>query len=151
MNTLSAAQSAKPKKLTRTRVALLIYALICFSFVVVFSYLPLAGWSIAFFDYKPGISLFNTPFTGLKYFKMAIFEPELLPVLRNTLVLSFLTLLMTPIPAFFAILLSEMRSSKIKRIVQSITTLPNFISWVLVFTIAFVLFSAGDGIVNKIL
>ncbi len=123
----------------------------CFILVIIFGYLPLLGWGITFFNYKPGLNLFQCDFTGLKYFKLALFEPELIPVIRNTLAISFLGLLATPVPALFAIFLSEVNSSRIKKLVQVTTTLPNFISWVLVYSIVVGLFSANEGLVNSLL
>ena len=138
------------KKFSSSNIQLFMYAFLCFGFILVFNYLPLLGWVIAFFDYKAGISLLKTPFTGLKFFKMALFEPELLIVLKNTLIFSFLSLLLTPLPAIFAILMNEMRGVRVRKTIQTLTTLPHFISWVLVYTIMFVTFSS-DGLLNKIL
>lgn len=130
---------------------LYIMALPCFLLVIIFSYLPIAGWSMAFFNYKPGLSLFKSDFRGLYYFKLFFSDMEILPVLRNTLVMSFLGLVVSPLPIIFAIFLSEMKSDKYRRLLQTVTTLPNFISWILVFSIAFTFFSVGDGFINKIL
>ena len=71
-----------------------------------FSYVPLFGWLYAFFDYKPAVSLFQCDFVGLKYFKRLFAEPEVWTALRNTLALSFLGLLTSPLSVIFAILLS---------------------------------------------
>lgn len=119
--------------------------------VFMFSYIPLFGWIYAFFDYKPGIPLFNSDFVGLKYFKLAFFEgSELGYVLRNTLMLSFLGILTTPLPAIMAILISEIKNKAFRRIVQSTTTLPNFISWIIIFSLFFSLFST-EGQFNQLL
>lgn len=130
---------------------LLYMAVPCFLFVIAFSYVPLFGWIYAFFDYEPGLKLYQCEFVGLKYFQLAIFEPELIPVLRNTIAISFLGLLSTVLPIVFAILLSEMSSKKYKKLIQTATTLPNFISWVLVFSIFFAFFNTSDGMVNNVL
>lgn len=123
----------------------------CFILLVVFAYLPITGWIMAFFDYKPGLDIFKCSFSGLKYFKLAIFEPDLIPVLRNTLALSLLGILSSPLAAIFAMFLSEMRSKRFQKIIQTTTTFPNFISWVLVYSIAFTFFATGDGVINKLL
>ena len=130
---------------------LFLMALPCFAFVVIFYYMPIFGWIYAFFEYKPGLKLNQCAFVGMKYFKLALEEPELLTVLRNTFVLSFLGILATPLPAVFAIMLSEMRSKAYKKVIQTITTLPNFISWVLVYAIFFLFFSIDGGLVNELL
>ena len=119
--------------------------------LILFHYLPLGGWLIAFFDYRPGLFLFQTDFVGFKWFGFALSEPELPIVLRNTLVLSGLTLLTTPLPMIFAVLLSEMPSRRYRKIVQTTTTLPNFISWILVFALFYAFFSTSDGLVNRLL
>lgn len=120
-------------------------------FLFLFSYVPLFGWSYSFFNYKPAIPLSKTPFVGLQKF-IEIFEErdEFLNVMKNTLALSFLQLLTTPVPVIFAILLAEVRSMHFKKIIQTTTTLPNFISWVIVFSLAFNLFSA-EGLANQVL
>jgi len=123
----------------------------CFILLIVFSYLPVAGWVMAFYEYKPGLAIFDTEFAGFKYFKLALDEPDLLPVLRNTLALSLLGILFSPLPVLFAVFLSEMRSKAVRKFIQTTTTFPYFISWILVFSIAFTFFSTGEGFVNAIL
>lgn len=119
-------------------------------FVFIFSYVPLAGWICAFFDYKPGFSFREMEFVGFKYF-VYMFKTwsQTKTVLLNTLILSFLGLLCSPLPMVFAILLSEMKSKRLKKIVQTTTTLPNFISWIIVYGLAFSILSA-DGMVNTL-
>ena len=119
-----------------------------------FSYLPLYGWTYAFFDYRPPKSLSDCAFVGLDWFKSMVGTPEkrqqLWEVLRNTFVMSGLGLFTAWLPMAFAILLSELGSKRFKKIVQTLTTIPNFISWVLVFSIAFSLFSSS-GMANNLL
>jgi ABC-type polysaccharide transport system permease subunit len=103
----------------------------------------------AFVDYKVGGSLFDNAFVGLKHFYRIYHNgSDLLRVLRNTLVLSGLGLLVSPLPAIFAILLNEMSGNKLKRLVQTTTTLPNFISWIIVYSLTFAIFSADGMIAN---
>lgn len=142
----------KPKRrLSSGKRTLLFMTIPCIIFVALFAYLPLAGWVIAFFDYKPGLNLLNVPFVGLKYLIMAYKDTEMFPVLRNTLVLSFLGILSSPLAVVFAILLNEMRSKKIRKFVQTTTTLPNFISWVLVYALFYIIISSNDGMLNSVL
>lgn len=101
------------------------------------------------------MKLSNTPFAGLKYFT-SIFNSayklrDITRVMKNTLGMSFLGILTSPLPMMFAIMLYEMRSQKYRRVVQTLTTLPNFISWVLVYSVAYAMFSIGDGFVNRAL
>lgn len=119
--------------------------------IFMFCYIPLMGWLISFFDYKAGVPLFETEFVGLKYFRlMAKDYKEVLLVLRNTLVMSGLYLACAPLPMIVAILLNEVRSSKFRRAAQTVTTIPNFISWVIVFSMAYALFSY-DGTINGLM
>ncbi|MBP1990933.1 ABC transporter permease [Paenibacillus eucommiae] len=141
----------KKRRISKGQITLLMMAFPCVIAVILFSYLPLLGWIIAFFDYKPGFKIFDVPFVGFKYFEMAFNDPELLLVLRNTLVISFLGILISPSSVIFAIMLTEMRGKVLRKFVQSTTTLPYFISWVLVYAVAYVMFSVGDGMLNKVL
>lgn len=119
--------------------------------VFLFCYLPLFGWIYAFFDYKPGIPLSSTPFIGLQKFADILSNSEdILRVLRNTLVLSFLSILASPLPVILAILITEAKNIRFQKIIQTVTTLPNFISWIIIFSISFVMFST-EGLVNQIL
>lgn len=123
--------------------------------VFVFSYLPLYGWLFSFFDYRAGLQLFNCKFVGLKYFAQlannAVLFQEMLRVLRNTFAMSFLGLLTSPLPVIFAIMITEARASTFRRFVQTLTTLPNFISWIMVYSVVWAMFSVGDGFVNRLL
>lgn len=122
--------------------------------VAVFSYYPLYGWVYAFFDYRPPFPLSMDSFVGFKWFK-SMFENEvkinaILNVLRNTFAVSGLSLLFSWFPMVFAVFLNEIKSKRYKKFVQTVTTLPNFISWVLVFSIAFCVFNS-TGVVNQVL
>lgn len=121
---------------------------------VIFCYLPLYGWRFAFFDYKVGGELSSENFVGFYWFSYlfsnAATRSDLIRVLRNTLIMSGLGILTSWLPIAFAVLLAEVRSTKFQRVVQTLTTIPNFISWVLVYAIAFAIFST-DGFINSFL
>ncbi len=126
------------------------FLVLCFAF----SYLPLFSWRYAFFDYTAGGELTWDNFVGLKWFKI-LFQNEaytkrLLDVMKNTLAMSGLGLLTSWLPMAFAIFLAEMKSTKCRRFVQTFTTIPNFISWVLIYAIAFAIFNT-DGFINTLL
>lgn len=119
--------------------------------MILFNYFPVYGWVYAFYDYKPGIPLSATPFAGLEHFREILMDsPDLLNSLINTLVMNFLNILASPLAIIFAIMINEVRSTKFKRFVQTLSTLPNFISWVLVFSLAFAFFS-NEGFINMAL
>lgn len=128
---------------------LLLLALPFTAFVAAFSYVPLFGWITAFVDYRPGIPLMESPFVGLKYLEILIQDWQTLSrVLRNTLAMSFLGILCAPLPAAFAIFLTELPSAKFKKVVQTTTTVPNFVSWIIVYSLAFNIFSI-EGVFNQ--
>jgi multiple sugar transport system permease protein/putative aldouronate transport system permease protein len=126
------------------------FMILCFAF----SYFPLHGWIYAFYDYKPPLKLSQCTFVGWKWFSMLFSNPmqisQLLEVLKNTFAISGLTLISSIFPMFFAILLSEIKCKWYKNIVQTLTTLPNFISWVMVFSVAYSLFT-DTGMLNSLL
>lgn len=116
-----------------------------------FSYLPLLGWRYAFFDYKAGEHLSFDNFVGLKWFTQlfqnAATRSDVARVLKNTLAMSGLGILTSWVPMIFAMFLAEITSHKLRRFIQTLTTIPNFISWVLVYAIALAIFST-DGFIN---
>jgi putative aldouronate transport system permease protein len=123
--------------------------------ITVFAYLPLAGWRFAFFNYRPGLPLRLSDFAGFKWFQSIISSQarrsEVLRVMKNTLAMSGLGILTSWIPVLFAVLLTEFKNERYKKIVQTLTTVPNFISWVMVYSFAFMLFSVDAGLINRLL
>jgi putative aldouronate transport system permease protein len=151
LKTLAIPIRKKKKKLTMSRNILFAMVLPLIILVFAFNYIPLFGWIYAFYNFKPGIALSDSTFVGLKFFRL-VFEDkdELLRVLVNTLALSFLTILTSPLSAIFAILLNEVKHKRFKKLVQTLTTLPNFISMIIVFSLATFMFSSS-GLLNEIL
>ncbi|GIO89940.1 ABC transporter permease [Paenibacillus lactis] len=143
-------KSKKNKLYRRDGIILLLLALPFILFAFAFSYVPLFGWIYAFFDYRPGIPLSQAAFLGLENFRNMFDDPRMGPVLINTLALSFLSILTAPIPMLLAIMISEVRAGWFKRLVQTVSTLPNYISWIIVFSLAFSMFST-EGAVNSIM
>ena len=120
-------------------------------FFAVFRYLPMAGNVIAFRWYQPGGSLFGEYWVGLYYFQMFWDDPTFWHVFANTLILGLLSLLFTfPTPIILALLLNEVRSSRLKRFVQSMSYLPHFLSIVVVAGIIMQLLS-DTGPMNQLL
>lgn len=122
--------------------------------VFLFSYFPLHGWIYSLYDYKPALGIDGSEFVGLRWFKLLVSSStqidQIVQVLKNTFAMSFLGIATSILPVAFAIFLNEIKSKWFKNIVQTLTTLPNFISWVLIYTIAFSLFST-TGLVNTLL
>ena len=141
----------KPFKLNRTRLMLTLMALPFVAFVFMFSYVPLHGWIYSLYEYVPGIPLFKNRFIGLDNFAYILKDMNnIRRVLSNTFIFYFLGLLTSVIPVILSILLTECKSVRFKKLVQTTTTLPNFISWVIVFSLAFNIFYS-DGLLNRFL
>ncbi|MCR2806303.1 ABC transporter permease [Paenibacillus soyae] len=119
--------------------------------VFVFNYLPLWGWTMAFQNFKPGLSFAEQDWVGFKNFIAIFQEPQFYLVLRNTLAMSFMALIAGyTVPVLFAILLNEIRVAFFKRSIQTISYLPHFVSWVVAAGIITKMLSV-DGIVNELL
>ena len=119
-----------------------------------FSYFPLHGWIYAFFDYRAPLKLSQCDFVGLKWFKTLFSNKtqvaQLVTVLKNTFAMSLLGIATSFLPVLFAVFLNEIKCKWFKNLVQTLTTLPNFISWTLVYAVAFSLFST-TGMANSVL
>lgn len=131
---------------------LFLYLLPFLLFVAIFCYVPLFGWAYAFFNYTPGVPLTGDRFVGLHHF-MRLFSnmSDFWQVLRNTLVISFLNLCLSVVPVIFAIMISHVRFRAYSRVVQSLSSIPNFISWVLIYSILFFLIFSENSGMNRVL
>lgn len=119
--------------------------------LVIFNYVPIWGWSMAFQSYKPGRAFFEQKWVGLDNFIALFSDERFYLVMRNTLAMSLMGLAAGfIIPIIFALLLNEMRGQLYKRTVQTVSYLPHFISWVVAAGIVTQMLSGG-GIVNQIL
>lgn len=118
--------------------------------IIAIRYVPLAGWALAFFNYKPGRDLATMPFVGLKYFKLiGFYREDVLNALTNTVALSTLALLFSWFPMLLAILINEIRSRRRRMLIQTAITIPNFVSWVIVYSLCFCIFSS-EGLFNQV-
>lgn len=117
----------------------------------IFYYVPIYGVQIAFKDFSPGIGLWDSPWVGFQHFESFFNSYYFGRLLRNTLLLSFYDLIFSfPAAIVLALLLNELRSSLIKRAVQTITYMPHFIS-IVVISGMMVDFLARDGLINNLL
>jgi len=123
-------------------------------YVFVFSYMPLWGWAYAFVDYVPGKKLLNCDFVGFKNFAVLFGNPilrkNLFQALANTLGIHFLSYIFMPLPMLFAVFLNELPGRRFKKVVQTASTLPHFVSWVIMFALATSLLST-TGLLNTLL
>ncbi len=139
------------KKEVKRQWPLLVWSVFFFLYGLLFNYIPLAGWTMAFQNYKPKTGIFHSKWIGLDKFKFLFSDVTFLRDIRNTLAMGILNITCSFVMAIlFAILLNELKSKGGKRVVQTISYLPHFLSWIIVTGILHDALSAS-GIVNELL
>jgi ABC-type polysaccharide transport system, permease component len=134
-------------KMKRSRYLYLLIALPLVYFFL-FKYLPIYGVVIAFKDFDVFKGILGSDWVGLRYFKEAFLDPDFWPTFWNSISLSLLTILFSfPAPILLAISINELRGSRYKRFIESVSCFPHFISMVAVVSIL-LSFVERDGIVN---
>lgn len=130
---------------------LYLFVLPCIIWLVVFCYVPMAGIVLAFKNYRFDLGIFGSEWAGLKHFQKFITSPEFWMTIKNTVVISSLKIVICfPAPILLALLLNEVRAAKFKRLIQTLSYLPNFVSWVVVVQLMTVIFTPYGGIFNEI-
>ena len=121
-------------------------------YALIFLYRPMVGVLIAFEDYKPTKGIFGSTWVGLKWFNKFLTNYNFSTIFFNTLILSLYTLLASfPIPIIFALLLNQMRFRRVKKLVQTVSYMPHFISVVVLVGMMNVFLSPSNGLVNVII
>ena len=119
--------------------------------VFVFSYLPLLGIVIAFKDFNLLLGIWDSPWVGLDNFKEIFIQPEMLKAVCNTLLYGVcITFGAFPFPVVLALLFNELRNARFKKITQTLTYMPHFLSWISVVGL-FYAFLAKEGTFNQIM
>ena len=145
-------QTAELGKSLRNNKTLYLFLLLPIVYFIIFKYVPMFGNIIAFRKYIPGQSYFGVSWEGFRYFEMFLKDEAFWSVFKNTVVLSGLSLLICfPIPILFSLLLNEIMQKKVKKVVQSLTIVPRFLSVVVVVAMMNALLSPSTGIVNTII
>lgn len=120
-------------------------------YIIIFAYIPIWGWSMAFQKYKLNKSIFEQEWIGLKHFESLFLDDRFILVLRNTVAMSTINLILGFTTAIaLALLLNEIKNQLFKRTIQTISYLPYFLSWVIAAGIVSTVLST-DGIVNSVL
>lgn len=126
-------------------------ALLGVIWMLIFNYIPMGGIVIAFKKFKITRSIAEAPWVGLQYFKEFFMDDNFLNIMQNTLGISLLKLFIGfPLPIIFALLLNEIRNVKFKKIAQTISYLPHFLSWVVLGGIM-VTWLSKTGVINDFL
>lgn len=137
------------KKLSRDKY-LYLMLLPAVAVVLLFKYMPMSGLLMAFEDYDPFEGILGSTWVGLANFTKIFTQPKFTTAIRNTLVVSLLDLIIGfPAPILLALLINELENRVFKKIVQTVSYLPHFLSWISVVGIVIVLFGY-DGLVNDI-
>lgn len=121
--------------------------------IIIFNYIPMiTGFSIAFKDYKPGLGIADSPWVGLKHFEKMFITDDTLRALRNTLIIAFMKIIGNlAVPITFALMLNEIRVKWFKKVTQTITYLPYFLSWIILAGILTNILRTDGGLVNRII
>jgi len=118
-------------------------------FYIIFKYIPMYGVLIAFKDYNFMLGVFKSPWVGLEVFKEVFRDNTFWNALWNTLRLNLLQLLVGfPVPIIFALFLNEIDNKVYKRVVQSISYLPHFISWTIMYGFVLIFLTKDTGLFN---
>ena len=129
-----------------------IFLILPIIYFVVFKDIPMFGNIIAFRKYVPGQSYFGVSWEGFRYFERFLKDEAFWNAFKNTVVLSGISLLICfPIPIIFSLLLNELMQKKFKKVVQSVTIIPRFLSVVVVVAMMNAMLSPSTGIVNRII
>ncbi len=120
--------------------------------VIIFRYVPIWGWLMAFQNYWPGKSILQQTWVGLENFRLLFNDPVFYQVLRNTLAMSIIKLVLGTVSSIIlALMLNEVRIMWFKKSVQTISYLPHFISWVVAANLVRDALSTDGGIINEVL
>ena len=120
------------------------------TYFIIFSYIPMFGIRVAFKDFNMIKGISASTWVGFKYFKQAFASPYFSQTFFNTLIISVLKLIWGfPAPIILALLLNEVSNMNIKRVVQTVSYLPHFISWVIIGGLMVDLLSPQTGVVNN--
>ncbi|WMJ89924.1 ABC transporter permease [Anaerocolumna sp. MB42-C2] len=127
-----------------------LFILPCVIWLLVFSYYPMYGALLAFKSYNYNLGILGSPWVGFKNFEEFMKSPDFWIVMKNTVIISGLKIIFGfPAPIILALLLNEVKSKKFKRVVQTMSYLPNFVSWVVVVSLMTVIFTPYGGIINN--
>ena len=138
--------------LYRKHAALALMLLPTIAYFVIFRYIPMVGLQIAFKDYKMGLGIWGSPWNGLQNFTRAFNTPTFARALWNTIVISvYKTVIGFPAPIILALMLNELRHMRFKRVVQTISYLPHFLSWIVLAGLFMNILNPNTGMINYIL
>ncbi len=121
------------------------------AYLAIFKYWPMAWLSISFYDYKLLRGFGGSRFVGLQHYIKFLTGPDFSQILKNTLMISILQLIFVfPVPILFALLLNELKTLRFKKLVQTVSYLPHFISNMVLVSMIITFLSPSVGILGAI-
>ena len=118
-------------------------------YYILFHYAPMVGTLIAFQDYNLMKGIWGSPWVGFENFQVIFDNPEFLRIMKNTLIISIYKIIGSMVPdVILALMLNEVRVRWFKRVVQTITYGPYFLSWVIVYGLVFSFLAPGSGLLS---
>ena len=121
-------------------------------YIIIFKYVPMYGVSIAFKDYEGVGDISKAEWVGMENFVTLFSKSQFRRAVKNTVIISFGKLLSGfPAPIILALFLDSLKSRRLKKIVQTAVTLPNFISWVVIYGLLYAIFSPSSGVLKGLL
>jgi putative aldouronate transport system permease protein len=121
-------------------------------YFLIFKYIPMLGLVISFQDYLPYKGIMGSDWVGVKHFARLFSEPEFWNIFKNTIVVFVVNVTFYfPIPIILSLMLNEVGNAFFKRFVQTLVYIPHFLSWVIIVSISFVMFTMDGGIINEML
>lgn len=122
------------------------------AYFIIFKYLPIYGLKMAFMEFNPRQGFQGSPWVGLKQFEKLFGNRQFWPTLRNTLMLSLYSLVAgMPFPLIFALVLNSFHNERFKKVTQTITYAPHFISTVVIVGMLKLFLSPSSGVVNHLI
>lgn len=119
-------------------------------YFLIFKYIPMFGLVISFQDYLPFKGIAGSDWVGFKHFDRLFSDPEFWNIFKNTVLVFLVNVTFYfPVPIVLSLMLNEVASAFFKRIVQTLVYIPHFLSWVIIVSISFVMFTVDGGIINE--
>ena len=151
--TVTTARNSRPHQLwlqIKRHKLIYLFILPCVISLLVFSYYPMYGAVLAFKSFNYNLGILGSPWVGFKNFEEFMRSPDFWIVMKNTIIISGLKIVFGfPAPILLALLLNEVKGKRFKKTVQTMSYLPNFVSWVVVVSLMTVIFTPYGGIVNN--
>jgi putative aldouronate transport system permease protein len=137
------------KLLEQRQLFLMSFPIVCY--IILFTYVPLWGWTMAFQNFKASKSFSQQEWVGLYWFKFLFEDKSFLRTIRNTVAMSVINTTLGFITAIgFALILNEVKNILFKRVIQTISYLPHFLSWVIVTGLVSTMLTTDSGAVNNV-